>query len=366
MSGEKSSTISYDRRGEIILDTRSTKENLLRNIRFLKQQIEGLLKRIEKEKLSIKNRNLIKILDGYANTLNEGAKELAKKQEAIENFSIKTSAKIKELERDQKTITKEYDYNKRIADELQNINQRISETIEIENLISRVEADLFDAENLMRNNSGILKEWAPKEYEALDKESDVLRKEFDKYVRDIGGGKTDTPDLSSIKEIYKGVKNHINKIKNAVTDYAVKDEELKILKKRIEQLRQDISEQVISTKDMVIKNILSDYLNKLKIGEAEIERKKYEGIDKNLDSLSNNLPLLKKGDEIKSNIETEMSDIESIFKENDTILRKWVIRDYESYLKDKVEISIKLDRQNSIVFLSTLKTYQIKLRHPYL
>lgn len=342
MSGEKSTTIRYDPKGELILSIRSTKENLLRNIRFLSQQMKELIHRIEKEKLSIKDRNLKNFLNDYIEPLNARTGDLKEKENAVDAFPVRTEAKIKELERDQKALVKEYNYNKMISDELQSISLKISEIIEIDNIILKIEADIDEAESLMKNNGSLLQEWTPKGYEELVKGGEVFKKRFDKYMGDIGTSKTDSPNLSSIKEVYKTIRNHINKIVALVTDYTVKDHEVKTLKNKIGKLEQDISEQVISTKDIVIKNILSAYLSKLKMGEAEIEMKKYEGIDKTLDSISGNLPLLRKADEINSKIENEIDRIDSIFKENDTILRKWVIKDYECYLKDKEDITSKL------------------------
>lgn len=342
MSGTKTSDINYDRRGELILNIRSTKEDLLRHIRFLKQQNKELLKRIEKEKPSIKNRNLINILDSYADTLNARDEELSEKEKTIEDYSVRTSATIKELEKDQRTLSKEYDYINMVTGELQGINYRISEIVEIDNIIPEIEADIAEAESLMKTNGSLLQEWTPKGYEELVKESDVFKKRFDKYVGDINSGKTDSPDLASIKEIYKGIRNYINKIEALVTDYTVKDKEIKALKNRIEKLKKDINEQTIFTKDSVIKNILSDYLSRLKDDEGLIEKKNTMGVDNRLNTISHNLPLLKETDKINSDIESEINKVESIFKEHDGIFRKWVIKDYEGYLNVKGSIATRV------------------------
>jgi hypothetical protein len=342
MSGKKCSPTSFDRRGEIILNIRSTREDLLRKAGFLEKQIEDLGTRVHKEKVSAKNKSLIDVLSNYLNTLNDITEEIESKEKTLDGFPVRNRASIDELEKDQGRLLKESEYMKRIANNLNTINSKISEIIEIDNVISRIEADFSEIESLMKSNSSLLQEWSPREYGELVRESDVLKERFSKYLTNIGSGKIDSINLLPIKEVYRGLRDHINKVEGMVTNYTVKDKEVKAIKNRIEKLRQNVNEQAISAKGPVIKSLLNEYLNRLKIGEAELEKKKYEGMSEMLDGLSHNLPLLEKVDEINYGIETEMSKIDSIFKENDAIFKKWVPKDYEDYLNIKGGIAAKL------------------------
>jgi hypothetical protein len=344
MSGFKSSNISYDRRGELILTIRSTKEDLLRKLKALKKQMEDLHIRIKEAKLSIKNKSLLGILNNYIDTLNERGRGIENKENEIDNFVVRTGASIGKLEDDRKTLVKEYDYINKIANEINTINQKMSTSVEIDNMIPKLETDFNEVEHLLSNNRKLLQEWAPEEYGKLINQNASSKDKFNKYRIHMDSGKPEDLNVSSLREIYKDVSSNINKIENMITDSTVKDGEVKSLKKRIEKLRQDINEQTIYTKNSDIKNLLSEYLNKLKTSETGINKKKYEGIEQRLNGISHSLSILKKADEINSNIEAEMHNIESVFKENDAILRKWVKNDHEINLKEKESLCAELDK----------------------
>jgi hypothetical protein len=121
MSGEKYSTISYDRRGEIILNIRSTREDLLRKAGFLEKQIEDLGTRVHKEKVSARNKSLIDVLSNYLNTLNDITEEIESKEKTLDGFPVRNRASIDELEKDQRRLLKESEYMKRIANNLNTI-----------------------------------------------------------------------------------------------------------------------------------------------------------------------------------------------------------------------------------------------------
>ena len=342
MSGTKTSSINYDRRGELILNIRSTKEDLLRNFKFLNNQIEELCSMIRKEAELIKNKALKILLDNYIHTLTAQTEELGIKEDALNNFSVRTNATIRELERDQQSFKDEYKFNKRIADELTAVGSRISDAVKIDNIISKLESDFGGVEGLIKDKGHLLQEWVSNEYHVMMNEGNLLKQRFDSFIMDIGSGKTDETSLSSINEIYMDVRNHINRISDIVTDCTVKDNKVKALKKEIERLRKEVGEQYVLTQDSILKNILDDYLSRLKIYETSIERKEYQGIDGGLAAIFHNLPLLKETDKINSNIESEINKIESIFKGHDGIFKKWVIKDYEGYLNVKGGIVAKL------------------------
>lgn len=343
MSGTKRSEIRYARRAELILNIGSLKEDLLRKVGFLKKQIEELCTRIEEERVSVKNTKLGAILNDYFGTLNARADEVKKNERTLEDFPIRTKGTDRELEKDQKALMKESDSNRKISDELGAIKERISNITQMDNIISKLETDFAEVERLMKNNRALLQEWAPKDYGQLAEEPILHKNRFDKVLGDIGSGKSGTLNPSLLGDIYKGLRSQISRIKNLVTDCSEKDHEVIALKNKIEKLKQDINEQAISAKDLVIRNVLGEYLNKLKGCEADILKKNYEGIGNKLDSLSNNLPSLRKADEINFNIETEMGKIESVIRENEAILRRWLKTDYESQLKETGNIRGEVD-----------------------
>lgn len=342
MSGTKTSDINYDRRGELILNIRSTKEDLLRNLKFLNNQIEGLCSSIKEEANLIKNKDLKILLDNYIDTLTARTEELERKENTLNSFSVRTSATVRELERDQQSLRDEYAFNKGIADKLKDIGLRISDAVKTDSIISKLESDFGGIEGLIKNKGNLLQEWVSDEYHAMLKEGNLLKQRFDNFISDIGSGKADETPLSSINEIYRDVRNHINRISDIVTDCTVKDNEVKALKKGIEKLRREIGEQHVLTQDSIIKNVLEDYLDRLKKDEGLVEKKEYQGADNRLNTISHNLPFLKETDKINSDIESEINKVESIFKENDGIFKDWVPNDYEDYLNVKGSITAKL------------------------
>lgn len=341
MSGYKSTYVSYDRRGELVLNIRTAKDNLLKKIKLHKDQVKELKNRISREMSSIKNAGIRKSLNNYVKILGSNIKEINKSEQILEGFTIKTTASLKELEKDNKTLTRESDKVDKIVDDLKKIGQKVSDTEEIDKAISALKSNFIKIESLIKNNNSIMKEWIPQEYDKIVEEDNILRKKFNEYKANIDAG--EVIELKNIREIYKDVISNLNEIERLVTEYTAMDNEVKKLKNQIEGLRQAINEHAISTKNVIVKDLLSKYLDKLAVNEKEIEGKKYEGIGGKLDNMSQNISLLRKADEINSNIEKEVGKINSIFKENDSIFKKWVQNEYEIYLKDKEDILNKLD-----------------------
>ena len=342
MSGTKTSDINYDRRGELILNIRSTKEDLLRNLKFFNNQIKELCSMIKEGAKLIKNKDLKILLGNCIDTLTTRSEELERKESALNNFSVRTNAAISELEREQQSFRDEYEFNKRISDELKAIGLRISDTVRIDNIISKLESDFGGVKGLIKDKGHLLQEWVSNEYNAMLIEGNLLKQRFDNFIRDIASGKTDKTSLSSINKIYRDVRSHINRISDILTDCTVKDSEVKALKKEIERLRKEIDEHHVLAKDSIIKNVLEDYLDRLKKDEGLIEKKEFQGVDNRLNTISHNLPLLKETDKINSDIESEINKVESIFKEHDGIFKDWVPKDYEGYLNVKGSIAAKL------------------------
>jgi hypothetical protein len=345
MSGEKSSAINYDRRGEIILNIRSLKEDLLRKIIFLKKQTEDLIVRISKEQLSIKHKKLLDILNNQLNIIRAKTKEIIEdKGKSIGNFSLRNLAPVNELEKDLRELLEESNNLKNITNELNMFKSKVSEIVEIDDVLSKIDLAFSELVNLMESNKSLLQEWSPSEYEDLIRQNDAFKEKLNKYIAGFDSGKIEMINFAPIKEFYKDLRNHINKVEGIITNYTIKDQEVKSLKAKIGILKKNINDQLISVKDTAIKNLLGEYLNRLKIAENELGYKKYQGLSEMLDKLSNNLPLLKRADEIICDIEDEMSEVESIFKENNAILTKWVVKDYQEFLKEKENIYTQLEQ----------------------
>lgn len=338
MSGTKSSDVSYDRRGDLILNIRSSREDLLRRMKFLTNEVQELCNKIKQDCSFLKNKHLKSALYGYIESLNDRIAELSEKEEALNSFTVITKASLMELEKDQRKLRDEYNFNAEVTSDLNSVRQKISEVIETDDILSKLGTQFNELERIKKGKGVLLQEYAQQEYQGLVKNGNSLKQQLDKYLGDIASGKIGSVSLSSVKDTYKNLISHTDKINGMITDCTVKDSNVKALKKEIERLRKDINEQGVSAKDMMIKKMLDNYTTCLKDYDSTLDRKEYDGMNKKLETISVNLPMLRKADETCFNIETLTNGLEAIFKEHDVLFNKWVMNDYDDCIKGKTVI----------------------------
>jgi len=115
MSGTKSSDVNYDRRGDLILGIRSSREDLLRRMKFLTNEVQALCNKIDSTQLN--NKHLISALGRYIESLNGSIAEISEKEEILNRFTVRTGASLTELEKDQLMLGDEYNFNARVTND---------------------------------------------------------------------------------------------------------------------------------------------------------------------------------------------------------------------------------------------------------
>ena len=258
-------------------------------------------------------------------------------ERSSERYSeIPGSSSVGRLEGIQREISDARAVNQKDIEEISNIDSRLSELKGIDEIVQNIKADFTKIGNLLTSNAPLLKDWNLQEYERLLGEKEALfdRLSMQKKSRNI--------KLSSIKEVFGDTKAYLFKIESAVVDYTEKDDTARSFKKRIEGLRNDIEGQIASSKDTVVLDRLRNYLKLLEDKKKDVNEKKLHGVEEGIKEVANAIPLLKEVNKAILEAENNLKKIDGIIEENNLILKKWVLNEYETCLKDMDNVKKQL------------------------
>lgn len=329
MSGYKSTTVRYDRRGELLSNIQTIRGDLAKKNDLLKKRCNELSLKVDELKSTIGDPAIRNRITEYSDILESKLQEIEERESSFEGYSeIPGSSSIGKLEGMQREILSDMAVNQKDIAEISNIDSILSELKGIDEIVQNIKADFTKMENLLTSNAPLLKDWSLQEYERLLGEKEALfeRLSVQKKSRNI--------KLSSIKEVLGDTKAYFIKIESAVVDYTEKDNTARSFKKRIDGLRNDIEGQIAFSKDTVVLDRLRNYLRLLDTRKKDVNEKRLHGVEEGIKEVANSVPLLNEVDKAILETENTLKKIDGITEENNLILKKWVLNEYGTCLKD--------------------------------
>jgi hypothetical protein len=336
MSGEKCSTVNYDRRGNLILQIGSAKDDLIKNVDSHSRRIKHVLTTTDNTKTSLQNNLLSDILEQKQKVLRDILDSLEEKGRELHGFVVQINALVNGLEEDQRQLLKEADFLKKAEENVATINAEIEKIFRIDRMVIEANQRLGEIDSILKGHENLFHEWDAEVARKGREEVNALRLACKSVIEPITAGQIDTC-LTEASSALKGAGGLFGRLNGAVADCTIKDNETRALIKKAGELRGIVNECMASARVSETKTLLSEYQERLDRASVELSTRRLTGQAQALDDVAGNLPVLVEIDEDIAAIETEVAKIRSTFTDNEKVFEKWTLIVY-------TEQSTRLDR----------------------
>lgn len=343
MSGEKCSSVSYDPRAEMIISLRTQREYLLRAVRHQLRQLQEVKELIGNSRSSINHAAILENqFEALVDSLADKKQDLLEKERYFDAFTIASSASLSSLQSEQRNLSGALQTLDKIARDVQEIKNQTTNLSALDALITFVESNIQESQNLMKTKDALLKEWSSTKQAELVGHLKTIQENVKAYLDGLAGAGDGNLRIQTIKEVAQMASEHVSALKDAITDVTEKDKEVKSLRQEIENIRKEINTDQIVAKDEAVKVAFNVLLDRLTANDKNLDSKKYEGMRTGLSEMRNHLHHLKQVDDKITDIAKEIERITVSLLTNEQVLKKWMTKDHNTMQAEKEVLNDKI------------------------
>ncbi len=348
MSGYKSSIITYNRRGELLISLQNLNKNLKSSekvISLLFELINEKINELDKFNKLYDYRSQIEKCKNDFRFIEDEIKKLDKKFEDAPKFAI---TKIQE-------IIDEYHNTSNhlitLQKKLTELDKSLDKIKEFKNLIYQIKEFENNSIDYFNQNTSIIKEWNLEAFNNLIQEREHLLKELNTL------NNSQEIKIDEAKNLLSRFRIFFNRVKNLALEYTEKDNHIKMLIQNIEIIRQKLEYVLKDAKSNSISSKIKELLNTLDNHLQNLKSKKIESAETFLNKVKSIIPTFPELDNKFLEIDKLWSQINLLITSKSQELNKWFPSEYQKLMDKKTELKTKFARnlEKSIFHLSDEK-----------
>ncbi len=357
MSGYKSTSIRYNRRGQLLLEVRNIVNNITEQMNVLRKQLNDCInKKNDLNNRLSKNLSVDEINKSSENLINV-FNEIEQKQKDFEkifkNISRLSTSEIEKINRIGLDILERIGA---LKNEFEEFELQLEKLGTIDKQIAELEDIRIKINTFLKQNESLIRGWNSGKYDELINEKNELDNKVISWQKN--------PDLESIKEIKTKSRKYLAKLNTVVADCIEKDNTARNLIKQIESLVHEFEEKLNLVRTEFIAAKLKEYTVLLENKIKEILDKKLKNVDILLQQTKEAIPALLEIDKNIHVVEKRVSDIQKIWQGKELKFQRWYPDEYDK-LNDKIRKLVndlevfrrKLLNENTIDVKKSIELY---------
>jgi hypothetical protein len=330
MSGNKSSEISYDPRGEIMINLRLLKEDLLRLLKSITSRIDHSWQECESVSKSFHNEVLSRITEKTLEKIIQIREQADKTERKYNGLVFDINTGVNELRNHERQLNKEKSLIAKKIAEITHINNKLVQIVEIDELSSKTEHIISNINECLKKNSSILHKWNQEDYLQIQNKYEVLKKIANEENKKIISIKLENLSTCTLNDVNTEAQKTLHTLEKMVNEYSSKEKELRKIYNSVHNLKQEICDKLGSCADHSVKRKLSEQLDNIKTFENKLHKKNYSGVDEKINEIRSTVTGLEKADSFLIKLETGLQEINSEKELNHYILQRWESDKYKT------------------------------------